>query len=148
MSVAPAIPASAPAYAGPPRPNGYDVYETVAVTLRNLADANQTISDAATAGGDATRINGVSFSIDDRTNLLAQARDAAFADARAKAEQYAKLAGRSLGRVSVITEGPANDGGGVVYPMARDAMSAGSPVPVSPGSQDVTLTTTVTWELN
>jgi uncharacterized protein YggE len=143
------MPASTPAYIGPKDqndPNGYDVYETVAVTLRNLADAGATISDAAAAGGDATRINGVTFTIEDQSALLAQARDAAFADAKAKAEQYAKLAGRSLGRVSVITEGTSS--GGVIYPMERSAMSAGAPVPVSPGSQDVTLSTNVTWELN
>jgi uncharacterized protein YggE len=150
VAVAPPMPASTPAYIGPKDqndPNGYDVYETVAVTLRNLADAGATISDAAAAGGDATRINGVTFTIEDQSALLAQARDAAFADAKAKAEQYAKLAGRSLGRVSVITEGTSS-GGGVIYPMERSAMSAGAPVPVSPGSQDVTLTTNVTWELN
>jgi hypothetical protein len=150
-SVAPTTASSTPVYVGPQdqnAPNGYDVFETVAVTLRNLSNAGATISDAAAAGGDATRINGVSFAVDDQTALLQQARDAAFADAKAKAEQYAKLAGRSLGKVSVITEGPSNDGGGVVYPMARNAMSAGSPVPIAAGSQDVTLTSTVTWELN
>jgi uncharacterized protein YggE len=126
-------------------PNGYDVFETMAVTIRNLSDAGATISDAAAAGGDATRINGVSFDVDDQTALLQQARAAAFADAKKKAEQYASLAGRSLGQVSVITEN-AGTGGGVVYPMARNAM--GSAVPVSPGSQEVTLTTTVTWELS
>jgi uncharacterized protein YggE len=145
------IAAAPPVYIDPKdqnRPNGYDVYETVAVTLRNLSDAGATISDAAAAGGDTTRINGVSFAIDDQTRLLQQARDAAFADAKAKAEQYAKLAGRGLGKVSVITEGQSSDGGGVVYPMERSAMSTGNPVPIAAGSQDVTLTTNVTWELN
>jgi uncharacterized protein YggE len=150
-SVAPPMPTSTPVYVDPKdqnAPNGFDVFETLAVTIRNLSDAGATISDAAAAGGDATRINGVSFAVDDRAALLHQARDAAFADAKAKAEQYAKLAGRSLGKVSMITEGQSNDGGGVVYPMERSAMSAGSPVPIAAGSQDVTLTTTVTWELN
>jgi hypothetical protein len=150
-SVAPSMPSSTPVYVGPQdqnAPNGFDVFETVAVTLRNLSDAGATISDAAAAGGDATRINGVSFAVDDHSALLTQARDAAFADAKAKAEQYANLAGRSLGKVSMVTEGQSNSGGGVVYPMARDEMSAGSPVPIAAGSQDVTLTTNVTWELN
>jgi uncharacterized protein len=144
----PGVPVAPPVYGGDNRPNGYDVLENVAVTIRNLGEAGATISDAAAAGGDASRINGVSFAIDDRSKLLQQARDAAFADAKSKAEQYAKLAGRSLGKVSVISEGSSTDGGGVVYPMERSAMSAGSAVPVSSGSQDVTLTTNVTWELN
>lgn len=142
-------PVSSPGYVGPVEengPNGYDVYETLAVSIRDLSDAGATISDAAAAGGDATRINGVSFAVDDQSKLLEQAREAAFADAKSKAEQYAKLAGRSLGKVSVITENSSTDGGGVVYPMARTSM--GSAVPVSPGSQDVTLTTNVTWELS
>ncbi|HZE65414.1 MAG TPA: SIMPL domain-containing protein [Sporichthyaceae bacterium] len=142
-------PTSTPGWEGPPGPNGYEVMETVAVTIRNLTDAGATISDAAAAGGDATRINGLSFAIDDNTAVLRQARDAAFADAKAKAEQYAKLAGRSLGKVSVITENSSGDGGGVVYPMyAARSQAAGSPVPISAGSQQVTVTNTVVWQLN
>src|SRR5882757_5323645 len=142
-------PTSTPDWEGPPGPNGYEVMETVAVTIRNLTDAGATISDAAAAGGDATRINGLSFAIDDNTAVLRQARDAAFADAKAKAEQYAKLAGRSLGKVSVITENSSGDGGGVVYPMyAARSQAAGSPVPISAGSQQVTVTNTVVWQLN
>jgi uncharacterized protein YggE len=133
----------------PNQPNGYDVLQTLAITLRSIADAGATISDAAAAGGNATRINGVSFAIDDNTAVLNQARDAAFADAKAKAEQYAKLAGRSLGKVSVITEGSTDTGGGVVYPMyATRSQAAGSPVPISAGSQQVTVTNTVVWQLN
>jgi len=142
-------PTSTPGWEGPPGPNGYEVMETVAVTIRNLTDAGATISDAAAAGGDATRINGLSFAIDDNTAVLRQARDTAFADAKAKAEQYAKLAGRSLGKVSVITENSSGDGGGVVYPMyAARSQAAGSPVPISAGSQQVTVTNTVVWQLN
>ncbi len=42
----------------------------------------------------------------------AQARDAAYADARAKAEQYAGLAGQALGEVRHVVE--AEIGGGVL----------------------------------
>jgi uncharacterized protein len=131
------------------RINGYDVFQTLTVKIRKLADAGETISDAAEAGGNATRINGVSFDIEDNERLLKQARDAAFANAKAKAEQYARLAGRELGEVSSISESQS----GSPMPMpyyggAEDAAVAKSSVPIEAGTQQVSIDSTVVWELN
>jgi uncharacterized protein YggE len=128
---------------------GYDVFQSLTVKLRKLSDAGSAISDAAEAGGNNTRINGVSFDIEDNAGMLKQARDAAFADARAKAEQYARLAGRELGEVSSISESTSG-GGPVPYPQAMydSAASAKSSVPTEAGSQQVSIDSTVVWELN
>jgi hypothetical protein len=130
--------------------NGYDVSESLTVQLRKLTDAGAAISDAAAAAGNATRIDGVSFDIEDNTALLNQARDAAFADAKAKAEEYAKLAGRSLGKVSQVSETTDSAPRPIPY-MAAPMASAGvadKAVPVSAGSQQVSVNTSVVWTLN
>ncbi|HEY2832046.1 MAG TPA: SIMPL domain-containing protein [Sporichthyaceae bacterium] len=131
------------------RINGYDVAESLTAQLRKLSDAGAAISDAAAAGGNATRIDSVSFDIEDNQQLVDQARTAAFADAKAKAEQYAKLAGRSLGRVSQVSESTDTEPRPVPY-AAMDAAGAAekSAVPISAGSQQVSVTTSVVWELN
>ncbi len=129
---------------------GYDVSESLTVQLRKLNDAGSAISDAAAAGGNNTRIDSVSFDIEDNTALLNQARDAAFADAKAKAEQYAKLSGRSLGKVSQVSETTDTAPRPIPFaaaPMAASGM-AEKAVPVSPGSQQVSVNTSVVWTLN
>ena len=131
----------------PEGPNGYDVFQSLSVKLRNVDDAGATISDAAAAGGNATRINGVSFEFSNNAALMEDARELAFAAAKEKAEQYAGLAGGSLGRVVSISEGT-DGGGGFPYPVAARDAGGGKAVPFYPGSQQVDVTTTVVWELN
>jgi uncharacterized protein YggE len=78
---------------------------------------------------------------------MQQARANAFADAKARAQQYAQLAGRSLGRVEKIDESV--DGGGPIY-YAKDLAATGgaaSPVPISPGQQTLTLNVSVTFQM-
>jgi uncharacterized protein YggE len=127
-------------------PAGYGVSESIDVTLRTLAAAGTQISGAVRAGGNATQVDGVSLNLNDTSSLLAAARAKAAADARTKAAQYARALGMSLGPVvSVSEQHPAP-----VLPMFA-APSAGratsSPVPVSPGSQQVTVTVTAVFAL-
>ena len=128
-------------------PTGYGASESIEVTLRTLGAAGTQISAAVRAGGNATEVDGVSLNLSDTSSLLAAARARAAADARTKAAQYAKALGRSLGPVvSMSEQGPA-----VRLPMlapgaARSAATP-SPVPVSPGRQQVTVTVTVIFAL-
>ena len=132
------------------RINGYQITQTLTVKLRNLAKSGQAISDAAAAGGNATRIQGVSFDIEDNKELVEAARENAFADAKSKAEQYARLAGRSLGRVSQVSESTDFSSSPPMpyYTQSADAAAKAESVPVSPGSQQVSVNTAVVWELN
>ena len=119
-------------------PAGYGVSESIDVTLRTLAAAGTQISGAVRAGGNATQVDGVSLNLNDTSSLLAAART--------KAAQYARALGMSLGPVvSVSEQHPAP-----VLPMFA-APSAGratsSPVPVSPGSQQLTVTVTAVFAL-
>jgi len=123
---------------------GYTVNQGLTATIRNLPRAGALMSAAIAAGGDAARLNGVSFAIEDDDALLAEARRKAFADARGKAELYAREAGRPLGRVLRVTEVTPGFGGPVDHSMAV----ADSPVPIEPGRQQLTATVTVEWALN
>ncbi|MFC7534001.1 SIMPL domain-containing protein [Actinoplanes sp. GCM10030250] len=125
---------------------GYTVVQGLTAKIRELPRAGEVISAATAAGGDAARLNGVSYAIEDDAALLTDARKKAFADARGKAELYAREAGRTLGRVVKVSEGNPTYGG----PGDRDKMVAAMPmadssVPIEPGRQALTVSVTVEW---
>ena len=132
---------------GAPSVNGYQVTESVEAKLRDLGKAGALISSATNAGGNAVRIDGVSLDLEDTGSLVSAARDNAFGEAKAKAEQYAKAAGRSLGGVVSISETVQAPSPRYLAPVAyaQDLAAGSSPVPVQAGSQDVGVTVTVVF---
>lgn len=130
------------------RRSGYQVTETVTAKLRNLARAGKVLTDAVAAGGNEAVLQGVSFTLEDNTALLGQARDAAYADAKAKAARYASLSGRTLGDVQLIAETATPQPEKFGYQMSG---SVGGPalasVPISPGTTDLSVSVTVRWAL-
>lgn len=130
---------------------GFRATQTLVVTLRDLKAAGRVIADAARAGGNATRINQVSYDIEDRARLLDAARDAAFAEAKAKAERYAALTGRPLGVAKSVSENVDEDYGRYAYSAKAAAATAGgaadSAVPLAEGSQQVSVSSKVVWTL-
>ncbi len=126
---------------------GYQVDESLSAALRNLNTAGAVISAAAAAGGQATRIDGVSLDLEDTGPLLAGARTDAFAQARSKAGQYARAAGLSVGRVVSIQEAvQAPEPQSYAYPAASARNMAS--VPVQAGSQELAVTVTVTFTVS
>lgn len=124
---------------------GYTVSNMVSVTIRDLAAAGDLLDKVVQSG--ANRVYGVSFGVSDPKAAQAQARDAALADARARAEQLAQGAGAQIGAVLVISE---NVGAPPVMPMpaiAADQAVGGAPVPVQAGEQVVPASVQVTFEL-
>jgi uncharacterized protein YggE len=123
----------------------YEASLGLSVRLLDLSRVGSLLVAAIDAGGDGARVDGISFSHHDAAGLERAARDAAFAHARAKAEQYAGLAGQALGEVRHVVEG-APDGG---VPIATRAMmaSAAAPVAVDAGEGTVVATVAVTWAL-
>src|SRR6266567_2935786 len=85
-------------------PIGYRVSEQLTATLRNLTRAGSQIQAAATAGGNATTVDGVSLNLTDTSALLAQARANAVRDAQAKATQFARALRQPLGGVISISD--------------------------------------------
>jgi len=128
-------------------PNGYTVTEGLTVTVHDIAKASDDIAAAVAAGRNLLRIGGVSLDLKDTGTLVSKARDDAFAEARTKAQQYAKAAGRSLGAVVSIQEvaqtpNPVYYGG-----YASASMPAALRAPIQAGSQDVAVQVTVTFGL-
>lgn len=133
---------------GTPSVHGYQASEQLEVTLRNLGSAGSTISAVMTAGGKSVTVDGISLDLEGDSALVKDARANAYADAKAKAEQYAALAGRTLGPVLSVSE-HVNQPSSYQYDGASSAAAApyGS-VPVQAGSQDVSVNVTVAWTLN
>jgi uncharacterized protein YggE len=128
-----------------PRITGYQVSNTVTVTRGNPAEVGKFVQAAVDAG--ANTVSGVNFTVSDPARGREGALQAAFADARAKAEVLAKAAGRSVGRAVSITEGGAVSPA-PPYPMARMAMmEAKVDVPVEPGAEELSFAVSVIFEL-
>ncbi|MEY2569799.1 MAG: uncharacterized protein QOE63_149 [Acidimicrobiaceae bacterium] len=127
---------------------GYTADNGFSVKLRDPSTMGATIDALSQVGGDAVQIQGIAYSFDDDTSLLAAARKDAVERAAAQAKQLADAAGVSLGRVRAITE--ASQTG---YPDQRSfaGTSTGGTgavaVPVQPGSQQLTLTVTVVYDI-
>ena len=83
---------------------GYRVSNSAAVKIRDLQAAGSIIDGVVTAGGDATRIDGIRFTVEDSKPFMRDLREAAVSDALAKAQQFASLTGVSLGQLIYVTE--------------------------------------------
>jgi uncharacterized protein YggE len=127
----------------PPRLTGYQVNNEVRVLLDDVARLGAALD--ALVGAGANQMNGISFSIRDPKPLLAQARADAVADARARAQTYARAAGVPLGAIQSISE----NGGGAEppRPMYRMAAMAAAPVPVAAGEESVTASVSIVWAI-
>ncbi|MEC4613719.1 SIMPL domain-containing protein [Tsukamurella tyrosinosolvens] len=128
----------------------YEATQSLTVKVRKLETASKLLGDLATAGGDATRISSVGFDIENDSALKATARDKAFAEAKSRAEQYAKLSGGKLGEVRTVTEGAAARPTTTRQFSAPDSAPgvAASPVPIESGEQSLTVTVTVVFALS
>ena len=88
-------------------PLAYLATARLTVRLSRPARAGQVAGAAVAVGGDAARIHGLSlFAVDDLAAVAAAAREAAWRDALARAEQYAALADAALGPVLEVKEAP------------------------------------------
>jgi uncharacterized protein YggE len=124
---------------GTARLTGFQASNQVTVRIRDI-DKLPNVLDRAIAAG-ANEMSGIEFVVSEQSKLLDQARDDAIADARRKAELYAKAAGAKLGHVVSITEE-----GSAPPPRPMQAMRAGA-VPIAPGEQTLRAMVTVSYEL-
>ncbi|MEI5097427.1 SIMPL domain-containing protein [Streptomyces sp. PmtG] len=123
----------------------YRAAQALSVTVRALDDTGRVIQAAMDAAGDAGRVHGVAFDIADKRELRGKARAAAHDDARAKAEQYAHLSGRHLGRLVSLSE---SDSGGP-RPLAVPAEAVTKDqVPVAPGEIEDQVVVVAVYELD
>jgi uncharacterized protein YggE len=121
---------------------GYDASNTVRATIHELGRAGAVV-DAAVAAG-ANQVYGPSLTVSDAEAQYEAAMEAAFDDARARAEAIAAKAGVELGAPVAIVEG---GGGGGVDPYYAGAEAAAEDVAIEPGTQDVAASLTVTFAI-
>ena len=128
----------------PPRLNGYRAGNELSIRFRDIAQTGR-ILDALVAQG-ANQINGPMLEIDRPEAALDEARIAALANARARADLYARALGTRVRRVISVSEAGMP---GIPRPeMAMLRASAGRDVAnIDPGEQRVGVSLTVSFEL-
>ncbi|MBI2355771.1 MAG: SIMPL domain-containing protein [Candidatus Doudnabacteria bacterium] len=131
---------------------GYQANQTVTVKVRGIENSTEKVSNilvGATNNG-ANEIGGVYFTFDDADNLRQQARKQAIAKAKEKAVELAAEAGLRLGKVVSISEGSYATPIPMMYEKgmaAPDLGGRGGAPQVEQGSQDITASITVVFEI-
>src|SRR6266481_3536857 len=135
-------PQSAPNRTGPSAISGYRASNRVTIRVRDVTKVANVIDTLVGAG--ANEIGGINFVVSQASKLLDEARERAVADARRKAEIYARAAGVTLGEPLGISEEGSAPGplfrGKVAAPMAITA-------PVAPGEETLSVTVSVSWAI-
>lgn len=134
-------PQSAPNRTGPSAIAGYRASNRVTIRVRDVTKVANVIDTLVGAG--ANEIGGINFMVSQASKLLDEARDKAVADARRKAEIYARAAGVALGAPLSISED------GSAPPMPYRKMSAGmaASAPVAQGEETLSVTVSVSWAI-
>jgi uncharacterized protein YggE len=130
---------------GPARITGFRVSNQVTATVRDIGRVGDILDRLVDAG--ANEISGVEFVVSDAPKRLDEARTAAIADAKRKAELFARAAGAQVGRAVNIAEEEGHTPPRP-YMMRMAAPAAGAAVPVQPGEETLRAQVTVSFELN
>ena len=134
-------------YQLPPKIVGYTVTNGVTVHVRDLTKLGAVLDQAVTVG--ANTISGITFAVEDPSELYNEARKEAFADAKSKADLYAEAAGTELGSLSLISEQQNAAQPPQPYMFKATAMAAdrSAPVPVEVGQLTFSIDVNVNWDL-
>lgn len=125
-----------------PRLLGYRA--TLTLQVRSTIPRAAALMDVAlTAGGDSVTIQGISFDASNIAPVLKRLRAAAVRDARERAQDYAEAADVRVGRVRSVVEVSAP----VVRPEAMSQQKVAADLPLDGGEQDVSVTISVTFDL-
>jgi uncharacterized protein len=124
---------------------GFSASNQISVTIRQIDKVSDVLDKLIAAG--ATDAGGVEFLHSDTAETLDRAREAAVADARRKAEVYARAGGVTLGGVAWITE----DASSVpLMPKAlsrTNVVSGAAAPPISAGEDTLHVRITVGYDI-
>lgn len=124
-------------YREPKHATAYRASHLLTVTTKDLTGFGRLLNAAVGAAGNDLGLNSLQFDIEDKTELLTQARELAFQQAREKAAELAALAGYSLGSVTSVSETQGH------HPIRRavNALGAGkgfdAAIAINPGDNTV-----------
>lgn len=127
---------------------GYRVTNMVVAKIRQVDKAGSVIDSVAEAGGDLTRIDSISFTVDDPEPYFNEAREKAVKAAIAKAKQVAGAANIKLGKPLYISEGtqytpPVRD-----YYALKAENVLPTPTPISPGELEFRVTVQMVYDID
>ncbi|MQC18184.1 MAG: DUF541 domain-containing protein [Chloroflexi bacterium] len=124
----------------------FTVSNTVTVKVRDLNNVSAVLDAVIEAGGDAVRVNGIQFTVEDPESFLSDARREAVENARARAEILASAAGVTLGEAISISESTGFPG--EFYPAADRMGLGGGATPISPGEQQLNVNVSVVFAIS
>jgi len=125
---------------------GYRASQSFDVLVRDASTAGAVVDALVAAGGANLSINATYPVVNDSTAAAQDARDDAVAKARAKAEEYAELLDVELGDLVFLTEvsAPTN----ITVSAKADVMAESSATVIDLGTQEVTVTVEVRWQID
>lgn len=130
----------------PPKLTGYRATNSVSVKFRDLKRTGA-ILDALVKEG-SNRINGPSLTIEEPEEALDEARMKAIAAGRARADVYARALGMRVHRLVAISEsGRRMPSPIMVAAMRADTMEEAASTQIDPGTQDLSVSVNMTFEL-
>lgn len=121
-------------------PGQWQVNNNLEITLRDVSRASDLADLLAKSG--ANNVYGPNFRLDENNQAANGLFNEAINDAKSKAGNIAKASGRKLGKILSVTEGATSNG---LYPMFDRGMGGGAPI--EPGTQSVSKSVTVVFEL-
>ncbi|HEX5181646.1 MAG TPA: SIMPL domain-containing protein [Allosphingosinicella sp.] len=124
-----------------PQINGYQATNEVSVRFRDIA-ASGAILDALVAQG-ANQISGPTLEVSKPDEALDEARVKALAAARARADLYARAAGKHVVRMVSISEA----GAAIPVEPRPMAFARAATTGIDPGEQSLSVTLSVSFEL-
>jgi len=125
---------------------GFEADNAVQITFRRLSIAGRQLDAVVRTPGDAARLQSVTLGFNDDDKLLAAARVDGVRRARAQATQMVGALNANLGAVRTITETSAAPG---AFPQAlrNSGDGSASSVPIAPGTQELTVSVKVVFEI-
>ncbi len=137
-------PQSAPnRVSGPAVIVGYRASNRVTIRMHDVTKVATVIDTLVGAG--ANDIGGISFMVSNASKLLDEAREQAVADARRKAEIYAKAAGVTLGAPLSISE--EDNAAPMPYRNKMVVGMAAATAPVAQGEETLQVTVSASWAI-
>lgn len=129
------------------RITGYSVSTRMTAKTHDVPNAGKVIDAAAKLGGDDLRVDTITLSIEDTGPVVRAARRRAVESAHDQASQLARAAKIGLGRVRTIVEEQSPASSPLARVSAADLSQQRSAIPISAGTQDLTINVKVVYDI-
>jgi uncharacterized protein YggE len=120
------------------------VENTVNVTVRELSNLGEVLTAVVEAG--ANNIYGINFNVEDRESAIAEARQLAIEDAKAKAEAIAEESGVELGEILNISVYSGSTP--TIYYDAKGGAYSEAAVPIAAGTLSITMEASLKYSIH